>query len=170
MNVPFLTREWFISIRLKLIRFLAAEGCPDSQNCADETIFRVVKAISKGAMIDVNPATFTYAVAKIVEKECRRKRTTLKESQLCESTPEPPLPDDSIEDLLFRCLETCLRELSPFEQALIIKYYEGLQSGEDLRNRKALAERLGMSLKKLRKEAMKIRKKLERCIAAGLEG
>ncbi len=48
---------------------------------------------------------------------------------------------------------------------MIITYHAGSQVGDDLRNRKALAERLGISIKKLRKEAMKIRAKLERCIA-----
>lgn len=169
MNVPFLTREWFTSIRQRLIRFFAREGCPDPGNCADETIFRVVKALAKGATIDVKPATFTYAVARIVEKECRRKRTKLKESQISGTTPEPPLPDDSAEDLLYLCLERCMGELSPFDRALIIKYHEGLQSGDDMRNRRALAERLGMSIEKLRKEAVKVRAKLERCIADCLE-
>ena len=169
MNVPFLTREWFISIRRKLIRFFVAERCPDAQNCADETIFRVVRAISKGATIDVKPETFTYAVAKIVEKECRRKRAKMKESEIQRTTPEPPLPDDSAKDSLYLCLERCLDELSPFERALIIKYHEGLHSGDDMRNRRVLAERLGMSIKKLRKEAIKVREKLETCITDCLE-
>jgi len=108
-------------------------------------------------------------VARIVEKECRRKRAKLKESQISGTTPEPPLPDDSAENLLYLCLDRCLGELSPFERALIIKYHEGSQAGDDLRNRKALAERLGISIKKLRKEAMKIRAKLERCIADRLK-
>jgi DNA-directed RNA polymerase specialized sigma24 family protein len=169
MNVPFLTTEWFVSIRQKLIRFFAREGCPDPQNCADETIFRVVKVLSKGATIAVNPATFTYAVAQIVEKECRRKRTKLKESQIYGTTPEPPLPDDSVKDLLFVTLERCLQQLSPFERALIIQYHAGSQSGDDMRNRKSLAERLGISIEKLRKEAIKIRKKLENCFSVSLE-
>lgn len=164
MNGSFLTREWFTSIRQKLIRLFVREGCLDPGNCADETIFRVVKALSKGATIDVNPATFTYAVAKNVENECRRKRINLRESQISGTMPEPALPDDSDEDLRYLCLERCLAELSPFERALIIKYHEGAQAGDDMRNRKALAERLGMSIKKLRKEAIKIRTKLERCI------
>ena len=169
MNVPFLTTEWFVSIRQKLIRFFAREGCPDPQNCADETIFRVVKALSQGATIAVSPATFTFAVAQIVEKECSRKRRKRKESQIDGTLPEPTLSDDSAKDLLYVCLEISLQELSPFERALIIKYHEGSQSGDAMRNRKVLAERLGMSIKKLRKEAMKIRKKLERCISDCLE-
>jgi DNA-directed RNA polymerase specialized sigma24 family protein len=169
MDVPFLTTEWFIPIRQRLIRFFALEGCPDPDNCADETIFRVVRALSKGATIHVNPATFTYGVAKNVENECRRRREKLKESQIYGTTPEPPLPDDPARDLLYLCLESCLDELSPLKRTLIIKYYEGLRSGDDMRNRKALAERLGISMKKLRKEAIRIRGKLERCIADCLE-
>jgi len=169
MNAPFLTQEWLISIRRKLIRFLVGERCPDPQNCTDETIFRVVRALSRGATIGVDPAIYALAVAKNVEKECRRKRTKLKESQIYETTREPPLPDDSANDLLYACLDGCLRDLSPFERALIVKYHGGSQSGDDMRNRKVLAERLGISIEKLRKEAIKIRAKLEKCIASCLE-
>ena len=169
MDAPFLTREWLISIRQKLIRFFAAERCPDPQNCADETIYRVVNALSKGAAIEVKPETFVYAVARLVEKECRRTRAKLKETQIDETTPEPPATDDPDEAALHLCLESCLSELSPFERALIIKYYEGTQPGEDKKNRKALAKRLRMPVKKLVKEAIKIRQKLERCISRCLE-
>jgi len=169
MNVNFLTPEWYSSIQQKLIRYFAVERCPDPQNCADETISRVVNALSKGTTIEVNPATFTYAVAKLVEKECRRTRQKRRESQISETTPEPLLADNSVADLLYLQLESCLQKLSPYERALIIKYHQGSQSGDDKRNRKALSERLGMSIKKLRKEAIKIRAKLERCIAESLE-
>jgi RNA polymerase sigma factor (sigma-70 family) len=164
MDATFLTREWSISIRRKLITFFACEGCPDPENCADETILRVVKALSKGATISVKPATFTLAVARNVEWECQRRRARRKESQIIYETPEPPLSDNSTEELLYLCLEKCLDELSPFERALIIKYYEGSQAGDDMRSRRLLAEQLGVSIKKLRKEAMKIRAKLEKCI------
>ena len=169
MNATFPPREWFISIRQKLIRFFAREGCHNPENCADETIFRVVKALSEGATIAVNPAAFAYAVAKNVERECRRKRAKLKESQISGTTPEPQLPDDSDEDLRYLCLERCLAELSPFERALIIQYHEGAQAGDDMRNRQTLAEKLGIPIKKLRKEAIRIRAKLEKCIAECLE-
>lgn len=169
MDAPFLNREWLISIRQRLIRFFAAEGCPDPQNCTDETIFRVARALSKGARIEVKPATFVYSVAKLVEKECRRRRGRLKESQTDETTPEPRAPDDSDQALLHLCLERCLSELSPSERALIIEYYQGARPGEDKKNRKGLAERLRMPAKKLVKEATKIRQKLERCITRCLE-
>jgi DNA-directed RNA polymerase specialized sigma24 family protein len=168
-GISFLTREWFVSIRQRLIRFFAAEGCPDPQNCADETIFRVARALSKGARIEVKPATFAYAVAKLVEKECRRKRDRLKESQADDTTHEPPAPGGSDCAALHLCLEKCLSDLSPFERALIIRYYEGTRPGEDKKNRKELAERLRMPAKKLVKEATKIRQKLERCISRCLE-
>jgi DNA-directed RNA polymerase specialized sigma24 family protein len=169
MNIPFLTQEWFISTRRRLIIFFAVERCPDPQNCVDETIFRVVRAISKGTTIHVKLETYVYAVAKIVEKECIRRRVRLKEFPLDEKTPEPPRSDDADEEAIYFCLEKCLQQLSSFEHALIFKYHEGTKSGDDKQNRIVLAERLGMPIKKLRKEAMKIRQKLESCIADCLE-
>ena len=168
MDGPFLTGEWLTSFRQRLIRFFAAERCPDPQNCTDETIFRVAKALSKGAAINVKPATFFYAVAKLVEKECSRRRGKLRESQIDESTPEPPAPDDD-QPTLHLCLDRCLSELSPSERALVIEYYRGTHPGEDKVNRKALAARLQMPAKKLTKEAMKIRQKLEKCISGCVE-
>jgi DNA-directed RNA polymerase specialized sigma24 family protein len=169
MDAPFLTGEWLTSIRQRLVRFFAAERCPDPENCTDETIFRVIRVLSKGASIEVKPATFVFAVAKLVEKECRRKRSRLKESQADETTPEPRALDDFGQAALHLCLERCLSELSPFERALIIEYYQGTRPGEDKKNRKALAERLRIPVKKLVKEATKIRQKLERCISRCLE-
>jgi DNA-directed RNA polymerase specialized sigma24 family protein len=170
MDATFLTKEWSISIRQRLITFFACEGCPDPENCADDTILRVIKALSKEATIGVKPWTFVYAVARNVERECRRRRAKLKESQIIDgTTPEPPLPNDPTEDLLYLCLDRCLGELSPFERALIIKYHEGSQAGDDKRNRKALADQLKMSTKQLCKQAIRIRAKLGPCITDCLE-
>lgn len=79
------------------------------------------------------------------------------------------MSDNSQADSLHTCLDECLQELSDFERSVIIKFYEGTKPGEDLRKRKALAELLRMPVKKLRKEAMKIRQKLERCITACID-
>ena len=169
MNVPFLTEGWLFSIRRKLIRFFALEDFQDPENATDETIFRVVKAISKGTTISVKPETFAYAVAKLVAKEIKRQERKRNEIQLDETTPDPPRSDDSYADGLHGCLEKCLRELSPFERSLIIKYHEGTASGENMRNRRVLAELLKMPVTKLRKEAMTIRQKLEGCITDCIE-
>src|SRR6266540_5117173 len=88
---------------------------------------------------------------------------------LDEDTFEPSLPDHSDEDGLHVCLERCLAELSPVERALITQFYAGTRAGEDKQNRKALAVQLRIPIEKLRKDAMKIRQRLERCIAACLE-
>lgn len=170
MDANFLTRDWSISIRPRLITFFACEGCPDPENCADETILRVIKALAKGAKINVKPATFASAVARNVEWECQRRRAKAEVSQIIyETTPEPRLPDDATEELLYLCLDRCLGELSPFERALIIKYHEGSQAGDDKRNRKALADQLNVSTKKLCKQAIRIRAKLGPCITDCLE-
>lgn len=164
-NIPFLTEEWLISIRKKLIIYFARENCTDPEGLTAETIYRVVKAISNGKTITVKPGTYAYAVAKRVAQEKKREARKRNEVELNETTPPPRKPDYSAEDALHLCLEKCLQELTPFERALIIKYHEGTASGDDMRNRIALAQRLRMPVTKLRKVAMKIRGRLETCIS-----
>jgi DNA-directed RNA polymerase specialized sigma24 family protein len=170
MNIPFLTEEWLMSIRQKLIRFFAVEQCADPEGLTDETIFRMVKAISNGKTIAVKPGTYAYAVAKRVAKEKKREARKRNEVALDETTPQPPLPDHSYQDATHACLEKCLAALTPVDRALIIEYHEGTASGDDMRNRIALARRLKMPVKTLRKIAMRIRQRLEGCISACLEG
>jgi DNA-directed RNA polymerase specialized sigma24 family protein len=166
VEIPFLNEEWFITTRQKLIRFFAVEGCcPDPENNADETLSRVVRAIATGTTINVKPTTFAYGVAKRVALECRRKTRMRNELEFDHRIHQPLVSDRSQADSLHACLDECLLELSAFEHSLIIKFYEGAKPGEDMRNRKTLAALLRIPLKKLRKEAMKIRQKLERCIS-----
>lgn len=159
-----------MSIRQRLIRFFAVEQCADPEGLTDETIFRVVKAIANGKTITVKPGTYAYGVAKRVAKEKRRETQKRNEVALDETTPQPPLPDHSYQDATHLCLEKCLAALTPFDRALIIKYYAGAGSGDDMRNRRALAQRLKMPRKALRKIAMRIRQQLETCICACVEG
>ena len=170
VDIPFLTEEWFITTRQKLIRFFAVEGCcGDPESNADETMSRVVRAVATGTTIHVKPATFAYGVAKLVAKECRRKTRTRNELEFDHRIHQPLVSDNSQADSLHTCLDECLQELSDFERSVIIKFYEGTKPGEDLRNRKVLAALLRMPVKKLRKEAMKIRQKLEGCISGCID-
>ncbi|MEW6126791.1 MAG: hypothetical protein AB1757_07110 [Acidobacteriota bacterium] len=169
MDIPFLTQEWLIAIRQKLIRFFAAERCPDVENAVDETLFRLVKAIAKGTVINVKPETYVYAIAFRVAKEKKRESRNRQETPFDETTPDPPIPDDPQTEARQLCLEHCLQNLSQFERALIIQYYAGMKPGDDLRNRKIMADSLRMPVKKLTKTAMRIRRKLESCIAGCLE-
>jgi DNA-directed RNA polymerase specialized sigma24 family protein len=170
VDIPFLTEEWLITTRQKLIRFFAVEGCcHDPESNTDETMLRVVRAIATGTTIHVKPSTFAYGVAKRVAMECRRKTRMRNEVEFDHRVHQPLVPDNSQADSLHACLDQCLQGLSGFERSLIIKFYEGTKAGEDMRNRKALAALLGMPVKKLRKEAMKIRQKLERCISGCID-
>jgi RNA polymerase sigma factor (sigma-70 family) len=170
MNIPFLTEEWFIAIRRRLIRYFAVERCPDADDLAAETLYRVVKAISRGATIEVKPENYVFAVARHVLQEKRRESRKRGETMLDETTPEPMPPDTPSDEARHLCLERCLRWLAPLDRALIIAFYSGTEPGEDKRNRRALAEQLHMPLKTLRKRAMKIRQQLERCLDDCLGG
>src|SRR5262249_22914075 len=79
--------------------------------------------------------------------------------------PEHRVEDD---DLRVICLRECLRGLPKENRELIIEYYreEGRAKIED---RKALAEKLGISLNALFSRAKRIRDRLEQCVTRCLK-
>jgi DNA-directed RNA polymerase specialized sigma24 family protein len=61
------------------------------------------------------------------------------------------------------CLEYCLQQLSPENRQIIINYYQG-EKGERIKNRKLIAERLGIPTNALRIRVHRIREKLEQSV------
>jgi DNA-directed RNA polymerase specialized sigma24 family protein len=170
VDISFLTQEWLISARRKLITFFTLEGCcRDPEGNADEALFRVVQAISRGTVIAVKPITFTFGVAKLVALECRRKTRRRNEIELNDAASISAAQEDEEEDPVHACLRECLGQLSPFDHALIIAFYSGTQAGDDMRKRKELADLLNIPITTLRKKAMRIRQQLERCISGCVE-
>lgn len=170
MDIPFLTQEWLISARRRLITFFTLEGCcKDPEGNADETLFRVVQAISRGTTITVKPTTFVFGVAKLVALECRRKTRRRNETELNDAATTLAAGHAEAEDRLQACLRECLEQLSHFDHALIIKFYSGTEAGDDMRNRKELAKLLKIPITTLRKKAMRIRQRLERCVSGCVE-
>ena len=61
------------------------------------------------------------------------------------------------------CLDECMRILTTAERRLVIGYYEKKKS-ENIRHRREMAERLGISLGTLRVQAHRVRGKLAACV------
>src|SRR5258708_14312504 len=81
-------------------------------------------------------------------------------------TPRPAEPDDDVEakENVHLCLEKCLDKLSPNSRRMIERYYaEDKRAKIDLRKR--IAAELGIGLSTLRLPALRIREKLQICIA-----
>ena len=152
-------------IRSRLIKIFVGRGCAEAEDLADETINRVtskldqIKKEYKG-----DPARYFFGVANMIYMEYSRRR-------LPPAAPFPPVDSNQVE-LEYRCLETCIEQLSEENRYLLLQYY-GAEGRAKVDHRKQLAEELGIAPNALRIRAYRIRMDLqqcmEKCIARGLE-
>jgi len=163
--------EKLLRCRQKLVRRFSVERCHDPEQLADETIERVLNAITKERVI-TNVWAFFAGVAKHIIQEAHRS-PILKEVPLDDLTPlqEPrtrPLDEwltaIAEQEDLHDCLRQCLEKLDAPDRELLTRYYDAAE-GEQLKQarvRLALAARLTNG--QLRKRALRLRTKLELCI------
>jgi RNA polymerase sigma factor (sigma-70 family) len=161
-------------IRRKLMKYFECRRCCSPEDLADETINRVARKILEGKEIWTNdPANYFYGVARNVLKEYRTELE--RELSLLETLPsltrpcENTLRQQEIEfernnlEQQLACLEYCLQQLSPDNRQIIVNYYQG-EKGERIKNRKLIAERLGIPTNALRIRVHRIREKLEQSV------
>jgi DNA-directed RNA polymerase specialized sigma24 family protein len=144
---------------------LTFRGCANSEDLADETIDRVarkVRDIAPGYVGD--PALYFYGVAQKVYLEYLRSSHAVRSSDVV----PPPLAADSPGDsseLVYRCLESCLENISASNRMLITEYYRDYKSAkEKIDRRKELASRMGVAMNALMVRVHRIKSALERCI------
>jgi DNA-directed RNA polymerase specialized sigma24 family protein len=169
-------------IREKLTRFFDWRGAFEAEDLADRTIDRVSRKLSEPGMREGTDATaFFYGVARNILKEHRtegaRRFSALREmSQTrseagAEGGAEAVVPLFEIEDAgaplaaRLSCLDRCLAGLSADERELILAYYQG-EKGEKIRNRRGLADRLGIPMNALWIRSHRVRVRLEACIGS----
>jgi DNA-directed RNA polymerase specialized sigma24 family protein len=148
-------------IRWRLVAILASRGCVTPEEVADETIDRVARRV-----VDIqetytgDKAIYFLGVMNNVHHEYLRRP----------SLPRLVEPDENAEtkEQTHLCLDQCLDKLAPYSRQLIEKYYaENKQAKIDLRKR--IARELGIKATTLRLRALRIREKLQTCIAQCLE-
>jgi DNA-directed RNA polymerase specialized sigma24 family protein len=159
--------EKYEEIRLRLAKYFEWEGCSFFEEHADETINRVAQAILQGKEIrDVR--AYALAVARLIHLESLRagekQRRAFAEMSITQ--PFGSSPDQS--EAALECLERCLDTLPPASRDLITEYYQGDQIVK-VRNRKNLAERLGLAPNTLRNRALRLRSRLESCVVLCLQ-
>lgn len=143
-------------IRRRLVVIFASRGCREAEDCADETIRRVTRNVSR---IDENwdgnePVSYFLVVLNFVLREYWRRKPP---PQL---PPSPP-PDNT--EAADECLEACLRASPASVRKFVLRYYQG-SGREKIDQRKGLAEELGIGVKALRIRMFRIRSKLEECV------
>ncbi len=154
--------EKYESLRLTLIKFFDWRGAHFPEECADETLNRVIRKIDEGETIRDIP-TYCHGVARLVLLEKLKspdsRRTDIEDlSPAALVAPEPEEKDDKHE-----CFEWCLKELPVESRQLILQYYSD-EKREKIDRRQALARRLGIPLNALRSRAQRIRNRLEDCV------
>ncbi|HEY0347757.1 MAG TPA: hypothetical protein VGC60_06335 [Pyrinomonadaceae bacterium] len=144
-------------IRWRLVTILAARGCPLAEELADETIDRVARRVTDiHETYRGDKALYFLGVMNNVHHEYLRR-------------PPPPRliqPDEDVEarEEVHLCLDNCLAQLAPYSRQLIERYYaENKQAKIDLR--KVIAREMGIKASSLRLRALRIREKLQTCIA-----
>jgi RNA polymerase sigma factor (sigma-70 family) len=165
--------------RRKLIKYFECRGCRTAEDLTDDTINRVARRILEGKQIwTTDPSSYFYGVARNVVREY----WSSPERGFMPLDDLPPLAHPAKDvitmktteherlslDQRLAALEASLAELPAESRDLIVRYYEGEKSAR-IRNRRALAEQLGIPPNALRIRMHRLREKLERRVAQHLK-
>lgn len=154
--------EKYEEIRFKLTKYFEWEGCPFVDEHADETINRVARAIQQGKEIRDLRAYF-FGVARLIHFESLRDLEKQRRVAAELFTAPAARREGDGSDEALDCLERCLASLPSEGRDLIMKYYQGDQIAK-IRNRRNLAQALGLESNALRNRALRLRSKLENCV------
>jgi hypothetical protein len=156
-------------LRLKLVKCVAWKGCPDSRAdaLADRVLDRVAIKIESGVEIE-NVNAYACEVLRYVWLEYlnKEKEDQPGEDGLPEIAVEPDIAILEDPDVRMNCLRVCLGEVVPDagDRAVIVGYYDTDPGLKNKEHRKALAERLSITMTTLKVKACRIRARLEKCI------
>jgi DNA-directed RNA polymerase specialized sigma24 family protein len=155
-------------LREKLVIFFCGRSCPDPEGQADETLDRLAHRLQEGQIAD--PARFAYGIARFVwlewTKRDRRRRRALREVA---STAQAFI-DPSDDEIGKECIRRCADRLNPADRDLIIAYYGSEGGAAVSQDRRAVAERFGLTSTALRVRAFRIRRELGACARQCMAG
>lgn len=152
--------ERYEEIRLRLVKFFDWRGSYFPEECADETINRVIRKLDSGENLrDIE--TYCLGVARLVFLESLR-RPEHRQIDINQAA-DIAAPSKSSTSEQERCFERCLNALAPESRLLILEYYKD-EERQKINNRQNLADRLGLSLNALRSRTQRIRERLEKCV------
>lgn len=166
--------ETYLEMRRRLVAYFERRNRPYSDDLADETLNRIARTLETSGAIKVTPpARYCYVVAKFVLLEdFRRERSQPRASEVgnvtlsAKSLNRPEIDEaTALRELRLECLDVCLQELRPEQRDLVLEYYRDSKR-EKIDRRRALAQRLGISINALGIRACRIRDTLEACVEA----
>ncbi|HEX8409617.1 MAG TPA: hypothetical protein VF883_12175 [Thermoanaerobaculia bacterium] len=149
--------------RRALIKYFESRGCHTPEDQADRTIDRVAKRIDEGVELWVaEPAMYFYGVAKrVLQEYYRRQSGSWNRALYVTDNPES-------QHRRFDCMGRCLEMLPVESRALLVEYCSA-EKREKERMRRALAEKLGVSINTLRLRVHRLREQLARCVGGCMQ-
>jgi DNA-directed RNA polymerase specialized sigma24 family protein len=162
--------ERYLATRRRLVSYFSRKNCRTPDDLADETLNRVARRLEEeGGITDAPPAQFCYITARFVFLEHLRSFDRkvgdlsggpdghpIEPSVAPAFAAEPQAPE-------MDCLDRCLQMLTQPDRDLLLGYYSG-NGRERIDGRKALAERLRVTVNALTIKASRLRAKLEICV------
>lgn len=144
-------------VRRRLIEIFASRGFAEAERLADDTIDRVITKVPQIAPSwQGEPLHYFIAVAKMIMLENRRPAPA--------PLPDPLPPDPDELERQDRCVEHCLKLVTPDERLLVLEYVDGKK-----KQRQEQAETLGITPNALRIRVCQIKKTITPCIKDCLE-
>ena len=159
----------YLEMRQRLVAYFDRKNCLTPDDFADETLNRVARRLEEEGQIESEtPAKYCYITAKFVFMESLRgadKKSVPLDDALKKSSSNQSSEDEgkNLKEKMLDCLEICTGKLEAANREMIVSYYYG-EERVKIENRRALAEKLGISTNALTIRACRIRDKLEGCV------
>ena len=153
----------------RMVAFFERKDCSGPDGWAAEVVYRAGRKMATEEIEDLE--RYCGGIAKMLVKEVNKeqKRTTfiadLSEEKQDIADPSQDEIEEKIDrDRMVDCVRRCIAALNLESQSLVIQYYDSY-SGEQIKLRSELAEKIGLTAGALRKHMSDLRKKLEPCAA-----
>lgn len=163
----------YLEMRQRLAAYFDRKNSLAPDDLSEETLNRVARRLEEEGTIDTEtPAKYCYIVARFVFMESLRGKDkmsvslddVLRQPQANQlSAAESEKEEKEIKEKMLVCLEQCTEKLEASNREIIIGYYYG-EERIKIENRRALAQKLGVTTNALTIRACRIRDKLEGCV------
>lgn len=164
--------ERYLQMRRRLVVYFERRNRPAPDMLADETFDRIARTLDAGRIRITPPARYCYVVARFVLLEdIRRSRRDVVFDENRPPARHRAVPSWTADEPATRSLdslEPCLAVLAPEDRDLIIEYYQDTKRRR-IDRRRALAQRLGITMNALAIRAWRLRAALESCMASGCD-
>ncbi len=151
-------------LRRSIEKFFDWHAAWPPEECADETLDRLVRKIDNDTPID-DVRRYARGIAKLVLLEWQRRPKLVSLDEGHHRATLWPAGEDDGDETLQECFDRCLGALPAESRMLILEYYVAEQRTR-IDNRRRLARSLSLSDNALRSRVQRIRDRLERCVEA----